>query len=152
MRLADESAADAAAARPDRGMRVQYDERLYGPRVRGTPLPLSTAFLKKYIAVVKRRCAAMPLTPDAMEAIGDFYAELRSSAADVRGERGKMSFFLSFLSFSFFFENQRRKTFFFCEKKGGEGESREEKKTHLSFFSFPLHLLLLHEKTTNQHS
>ena len=85
MRLADESAAEAAAARPDRGMRVQYDERLYGPRVAGTPLPLSTSFLKKYIAVVKRRCASMPLTPDAMEAIGDFYAELRSSAADVRG-------------------------------------------------------------------
>ena len=100
MRLADESAAEAAAARPDRGMRVQYDERLYGPRVAGTPLPLSTAFLKKYIAVVKRRCASMPLTPDAMEAIGDFYAELRSSAADVRG--------MSFFSRVFFFSEGAR--------------------------------------------
>ena len=99
MRLADESAADAAAARPDRGMRVQYDERLYGPRVPGTPLPLSTSFLKKYIAVVKRRCASMPLTPDAMEAIGDFYAELRSSAVDVRGE----------IFFFFFRERERAK-------------------------------------------
>lgn len=106
-------------------MRVQYDERLYGPRVPGTPLPLSTAFLKKYIAVVKRRCAAMPLTPDAMEAIGDFYAELRSSAADVRGMRRR--------------ERERECFFFFFSLFFEKGSEQEQRRNGLTCLSFPLH-------------
>eukprot|EP00884_Botryococcus_braunii_P006172 jgi/Botrbrau1/15556/Bobra.0273s0008.1 len=63
-------------------MYVKYDSRLYGPRVPGKPLPLSTHFLKKFLTVVKRRTSEMELTGDAIEAIGDFYAELRAGGQD----------------------------------------------------------------------
>jgi len=71
----------AAPAGPDGGMHVTYDARLYGPRAPGKPLPLSSAFLRKFLALVKRRTADMGLTAAAQDAIADFYGELRAGAA-----------------------------------------------------------------------
>ena len=61
-------------------MRVKYDVRLYGPRRPGQKDPLSLPFLKKYIAFAKQRFSAPELTPEATEAISEYYAELRNSA------------------------------------------------------------------------
>ena len=61
-------------------MRVKYDVRLYGPRRPGQKDPLSTQFLKKYIAFAKERFAAPKITPEASSAIAEYYAELRNSA------------------------------------------------------------------------
>ncbi len=61
-------------------MRVKYDVRLYGPRKPGQKDPLSLPFLKKYIAFAKQRFSAPELTPEATEAIAEYYAELRNSA------------------------------------------------------------------------
>jgi len=61
-------------------MRVKYDVRLYGPRRPGQKDPLSLSFLKKYIAFAKQRFSAPELTPEATEAISEYYAELRNSA------------------------------------------------------------------------
>ena len=72
------AAAAAAAAAPDGGMYVPYDARLYGPRTPTTRLPLSTPFLRKFIALAKRRTATMPITQAAADAIADFYGELRA--------------------------------------------------------------------------
>lgn len=64
----------------DTAVRVKYDARLYGPRKPGQRDPLSLPFLKKYIAFAKQRFAAPELTPEASEAIAEYYAELRNSA------------------------------------------------------------------------
>ena len=72
------AAAAAAAAAPDGGMYVPYDARLYGPRTPHSRLPLSTPFLRKFIALVKRRTVTMPITQAAADAIADFYGELRA--------------------------------------------------------------------------
>lgn len=61
-------------------VRVRYDARLYGPRTPGQKDPLSLPFLKKYLAFAKQRFAAPELTPEATEAISEYYAELRNSA------------------------------------------------------------------------
>ena len=66
------------------GVRVAYDERLYGPRSPDTDLPLSTAFLRKYVAVAKARGAGRAVTGPAAEAIGDFYADLRAASDEER--------------------------------------------------------------------
>ena len=90
---ADAAAAAAAAAGGGGvgdGVHVRYDERLYGPRVRGAPLPLTPAFLRKYIAVARQRAAAagggggLTMSGEAMEAIADFYVELRSAPDEDR--------------------------------------------------------------------
>ena len=60
-------------------MRVKYDARLYGPRVAGTKDPLSIPFLKKYLAFARQRFSAPEMTPEATEAIAEYYAELRNS-------------------------------------------------------------------------
>ncbi|GAB4814312.1 hypothetical protein N2152v2_001358 [Parachlorella kessleri] len=60
-------------------MYVKYDARLYGPRQPGHKEPLSIPFLKKYIAFAKQRFAAPELTPEASEAIAEYYADLRNS-------------------------------------------------------------------------
>lgn len=60
-------------------MRVKYDARLYGPRVPGTKDPLSIPFLKKYLAFARQRFSAPEMTPEATEAIAEYYAELRNS-------------------------------------------------------------------------
>jgi DNA replication licensing factor MCM3 len=61
-------------------VRVKYDARLYGARAPGKKEPLTGAFLRKYIAFAKARFAAPELTPEAGEAIAEYYADLRSSA------------------------------------------------------------------------
>ena len=61
-------------------MRVKYDSRLYGPRTPGTKDPLSMPFLKKYLAYAKQRFSAPELTPEATEAIAEYYADLRNSS------------------------------------------------------------------------
>lgn len=61
-------------------MRVKYDARLYGPRRVGMRDPLSLSFLRKYIAFAKQRFAAPELTPEASEAIAEYYADLRNSS------------------------------------------------------------------------
>ena len=90
---ADAAAAAAAAAGgggTGDGVHVRYDERLYGPRVRGAPLPLTPAFLRKFIAVARARAAAagggagLTMSGEAMEAIADFYVELRSAPDEDR--------------------------------------------------------------------
>ncbi|PSC70868.1 DNA replication licensing factor MCM3 [Micractinium conductrix] len=58
---------------------VKYDARLYGPRRPGQKEPLSLPFLKKYIAFAKQRFAAPELTPEASDAIAEYYADLRNS-------------------------------------------------------------------------
>ncbi len=61
-------------------MRVKYDSRLYGPRVRGSKDPLSIPFLKKYLAFAKQRFSSPEMTPEASEAIAEYYADLRNSS------------------------------------------------------------------------
>ncbi|KFM25074.1 DNA replication licensing factor MCM3-like protein 3 [Auxenochlorella protothecoides] len=60
-------------------MYVRYDARLYGPRQPGKREPLSIPFLKKYVAFAKQRFAAPELTPEASDAIAEYYADLRTS-------------------------------------------------------------------------
>ncbi|KAL4433110.1 hypothetical protein ABPG77_006537 [Micractinium sp. CCAP 211/92] len=60
-------------------MYVKYDARLYGPRKAGQKEPLSLPFLKKYIAFAKQRFAAPELSPEASDAIAEYYADLRNS-------------------------------------------------------------------------
>jgi DNA replication licensing factor MCM3 len=60
-------------------MYVKYDARLYGPRKPGQKEPLSLPFLKKYIAFAKQRFAAPELSPEASDAIAEYYADLRNS-------------------------------------------------------------------------
>ena len=61
-------------------MRVKYDARLYGPRQPNTKDPLSLPFLKKYLAFAKQRFSAPEVTPEASEAIAEYYADLRNSS------------------------------------------------------------------------
>lgn len=61
-------------------MRVKYDSRLYGPRLPGAKDPLSIPFLKKYLAFAKQRFSAPEMTPEATEAIAEYYADLRNSS------------------------------------------------------------------------
>ncbi|EFN53439.1 hypothetical protein CHLNCDRAFT_25737 [Chlorella variabilis] len=60
-------------------MYVKYDARLYGTRKPGQKEPLSLPFLKKYIAFAKQRFAAPELSPEASDAISEYYADLRNS-------------------------------------------------------------------------
>lgn len=60
-------------------MYVKYDARLYGPRKPGQKEPLSLPFLKKFIAFAKQRFATPELTPEASDAIAEYYADLRNS-------------------------------------------------------------------------
>ncbi len=47
------------------GMYAKYDRCLHGPRAELTQPPLSVAFLKKFLTIIKRRagCAQAPLDP-----------------------------------------------------------------------------------------
>ncbi|CAL5229434.1 g12756 [Coccomyxa viridis] len=67
-------------ADPTAGMYAKYDRCLHGPRAELTQPPLSVAFLKKFLTIIKRRASDIELTGEAMEVIGDYYAELRSQA------------------------------------------------------------------------
>jgi len=77
--LIDELVDDGDKEGGETQMRVKYDARLYGPRVPGAKDPLSIPFLKKYLAFARQRFAAPEMTPEATEAIAEFYAELRNS-------------------------------------------------------------------------
>ena len=71
---------DERKSKTETEIRVRYDTRLYGPRKPGQKDPLSVPFLRKYLAFAKQRFAAPELTPEATEAIAEYYAELRNSA------------------------------------------------------------------------
>ncbi|KAK9821947.1 hypothetical protein WJX81_000309 [Elliptochloris bilobata] len=75
---AEEEEEDEAAAGSE--MYVKYDARLHGPRVPRRQPPLTVHFLKKFLTIVKRRSSELSLSGEAMEAIGEFYCELRGSA------------------------------------------------------------------------
>ncbi|KAA6417220.1 MAG: DNA replication licensing factor MCM3 protein 1-like [Trebouxia sp. A1-2] len=80
MELDDDEENDENHPDPRKGMYVKYDRKLHGPKRPGQKDPLSTNFLKKFIKIAKNRTQNMELTAGAVEAISEFYSELRANS------------------------------------------------------------------------